>query len=155
VGLEQVREILFGASFRELERKLARSDVHTSTRSREIEQEARKRTEVLEAHLRAEIGALVSRADQGFSDAAEAVRNITREDREAVSALEKRIAKAEEAGIVAQRELRNQLLAQAKSFLDELQKLRAELIATLRDELWASGGELTEERSGTEERPRH
>jgi hypothetical protein len=154
VGLEQIREILFGALYRELERRLARADIHTSTRSKEIEQEARKRTEVLESHLRTEIGALTARVEHAFVEAADALRGVTRENREALSALEKRIAKAEEAGAFAQRELRNQLLEQAKSFLDELQHLRSELLATLQEELGAEG-ELAEERGGTEERPRH
>jgi hypothetical protein len=155
IGLEQIREILFGALFRELERRLARSDVHMSSRSREIEQEARKRTEVLEGHLRAEIGALATRVEHAFVEAADALRNVARENREAISALEKRIAKAEEAGAVAQRELRNQLLEQAKSFLDELQHVRTELLTTLQEELAAPERELVEERGGTEERPRH
>jgi hypothetical protein len=155
IGLEQIREILFGALFRELERRLARADVHTSTRSKEIEQEARRRTEVLEGHLRTEIGALASRVENAFVEAADALRSVARENRDAISALEKRVAKAEEAGAGAQRELRKQMLEQAKSFLDELQHLRTELLATLQQELGASEGELAEERGGTEERPRH
>jgi hypothetical protein len=155
VGLDQIREILFGALFRELERRMARSDLHLSARSKEIEQEARRRTEVLETHLRTAIGALAARVENSLVEAADALRNVTRENREAVSALEKRIAKAEEAGTVAQRELRNQLLEQAKTFLDELQRLRQEMLATLQEELGLSEGEIAEERGEAEERARH
>jgi hypothetical protein len=155
VGLEQIREILFGSLFRELERKVARSDVHMSTRSKDLEQEARRRTEVLEGHLRTEITAVAARAEHAFVEAADALRNIARENREAIGALEKRIAKAEEAEAMAQRDLRNQLLEQAKAFLDEVQHLRTELLATLQDEFAAPNGERVEERGGTEERPRH
>jgi hypothetical protein len=80
---------------------------------------------------------------------------VARENREAISALEKRVSKAEEAGVGAQRELRNQLLEQAKSFLDELQRLRKELLATVQEELGAPEFDLAEERGETEERPRH
>jgi hypothetical protein len=155
VGLEQIREILFGALFRELERRLARSDVHTSTRSKEIEQEARKRTEVLEGHLRTEIGALAARVEHAVVEAGDAIRNLSRENREALGALEKRIAKVEEAGAFAQRELRTQQHEQAKTFLDELQHVRAELLATLQAELGVTEADLMEERGGAEERPRH
>jgi hypothetical protein len=155
VGLEQIREILFGALFRELERRLARSDVHTSTRSKEIEQEARKRTEVLEGHLRTELAALAARVEHAVVEAGDAIRNLARENREAIGALEKRIAKVEEAGAFGQRELRGQQHEQAKTFLDELQHLRTELLATLQAELGVSESELLEERGGTEERPRH
>ena len=156
VGLEQIREILFGALFRELERKVVRADVHMSTRSRDIEQEARRRTEVLETHLRTEVGALATRVEHALAEASDALRNVTREQREAIGALEKRIAKAEEAGAVAQRELRNQMLEQAKSFLDQLQHLRAELLAAFKEELDGPESErLLEETGGIEERPRH
>jgi hypothetical protein len=155
IGLEQIREILFGALFRELERRLARADVHMSTRTKELEQEARRRTEVLEGHLRVEVGALATRVEHAFVEAAEALRNVARENRDAIAALEKRVAKAEEAGVVAQRELRTQLLDQAKSFLDELQHLRTELLTTLQEELAVPESELVEERGGAEERPRH
>jgi hypothetical protein len=154
-GLEQIREILFGALFRELERRLVRSDLHLNAHAKEIEQEARRRTEVLETHLRTAIEALAARVEHTLVEAADALRGVTRENREAISALERRIAKAEEAGTVAQRELRNQLLEQAKSFLDELQRLRREMLATLQEELGLAEGELAEERGETEERARH
>src|SRR5262249_25009510 len=115
-GIDQIREILFGALCRELERRLVRADVHTATRSKEIEQEARRRSEVLETHIRTEIAALASRVDHAYAEAADTLRNITRENREAYNALEKRVAKAEETGAGAQRELRSQMLEQAKSF---------------------------------------
>jgi hypothetical protein len=155
VGLDQIREILFGALFRDLERKLARSDLHMSTRSKELEQEARRRTEVLEGHLRTEITAVATRAEHAFIEAADSLRNLARENRDAITALEKRIAKAEEAEAMAQRDLRTHLLEQAKSFLDELQHLRSELLAMFQEEFGAPDGERVEERRGTEERPRH
>ena len=45
----------------------------------------------------------------------------------------------------AQRDLREQLLEQAKSFLDELQRSRKELFAILQQELGIVEGELTEQ----------
>jgi hypothetical protein len=149
-GLEQIREIVVGALFRELERRLTRAEAHMNTRSRDIEQEARRRTEVLEAHLRTEIGALATRVEHALVETADALRNSGRENRDAISVLEKRVVKAEEAAAVAQRELRNQLLEQAKSFLDELQHLRTELLATLQEELGPPESEFGEVRSGAE-----
>jgi hypothetical protein len=154
VGIDQIREILFGAIFRELERRLNRADMHLGARTKEIEQEARRRTEVLESHLRAEMGALATRAEQGFIEAGDALRSSSRDGREAISALEKRMSKAEEASALALRELRSQVHEQAKSFLDELQHLRKELLATLKEELEApeTGAE---ERGEIEEHARH
>src|SRR5262249_37825671 len=62
-GIDQVREILVGAIQRDLERKLARTESHLNARLAEIQQEARRRTEVIEAHLRKESDALSARMD--------------------------------------------------------------------------------------------
>jgi hypothetical protein len=155
IGLDQIREILFGAIFRELERRLVRADLHLGSRTKEIEQEARRRTEVLEAHLRTEIAALAARVERAFVESAEALRGVGRESREAMSALEKRISKTEEFSASAQRELRNQMLDQAKSFLDELQHVRKELLAQMKAELEVPESMLVEERGEVEEHPRH
>jgi hypothetical protein len=155
VGLDQIREILFGAVFRELERRLTRTDLHSGNRTKEIEQEARRRTDVLENHLQKDIDALSMRVEHALTEAFDALHTVERENRDAISALEKRIVKAEEAGTSAQRDLRNQLLAQAKSFLDEMQRLRTEVTATLQNDLLRPESALAEERRGDEERPRH
>jgi hypothetical protein len=154
-GLEQIREILFGAIFRELERRLTRSDMHASNRTKEIEQEARRRTDVLENHLQKDIDALASRVEHALTEASDALHTVERENRDAIAALEKRIVKAEEAGTSAQRDLRNQLLSQAKGFLDEMQRLRTEVIATLQNDLMRPEAALAEERRADEDRPRH
>jgi len=154
LGLDQIREILFGTIVRELERRMARADVHMSTRSKEIEQEARRRTEVVEGHVRTEIAALASRVERALVETADALRSVVRENRDAIGAIEKRLAKVEESGAGAQRELRNQMLDQAKSFLDELRHLRAELLEAL-EQGFEPEGEPLEELGGAEERPRH
>jgi hypothetical protein len=154
-GLEQVREILFGAFFRELERRLSRTDIHTSTRSKEIELEARRRADVLETHLQKDIEALASRVEHALREGSEALHVVERENRDAIGALEKRLSKAEEAAAGAQRDLRNQMLVEAKSFLDELQRLRKELISTFQGDMLARDTGSTEERRGDEERAKH
>ena len=45
-GLDQVRELLFGAIQRDLEQRLGRSTSHASARLQDLEQEHRRRTEV-------------------------------------------------------------------------------------------------------------
>jgi hypothetical protein len=146
-SLEQLREILFGAIYRELERRLTRGDAHLVARANELEQEARRRTEVLEAHVRQEIETLAGRLERELIDRAENTRSVAREHRESVTALEQRVAKVEDTLVRAQREIRQQLLEQAKSFLDEIQRVRHEIAETLEREL----GEVAE--YGEEERP--
>jgi hypothetical protein len=73
---------------------------------------------------------------------------LTRDHRETSSAIQQRVAKIEETLVRAQHDLRNQILDQAKSFLDELHHTREELAATLDREL----GEIEPETATAEER---
>ena len=155
VGLEKIREILFGAIHRELERKLVRADAQLVARAHELEHEHRRRTEVLEAHLKKEMEALGSRLERVSIDTAESLRKMSREHHDGLISLEQRLTKIEEASTAGQRELRQQLLEQAKSFLDELQHLRKDILATLEQELRLSEGELVQEPHGAEGHPRH
>jgi hypothetical protein len=144
-GIDQVREILVGAIQRELERKLARAESHLAARLAEIQNEARRRTEVIEAHLRKESDALSARMDGELNEIQEGLRSLTREHRDTKGALEQRVAKLEENFVRSQHDLRNQILEQAKSFLDELQKTREEFAEHLERELESLEVEPTEE----------
>jgi len=143
-SLEQVREILFGAPFRDLERKLARVDSHLAVEAEELRKEMRRRIGVLEGHVQRESEALISRFESERSAHAEALTNVHRESRDVVVALEQRVTKLEESLARAQRELRQQILDQAKSFLDEARQTRDEMAATMERELAA----LTEPNEG-------
>lgn len=154
-GLDQIREILFGASYRELERRLVRTSSHFAARAQQLEQGTRRRTEVLEAHLQKEIETLTTRQERGFVETDDTLRELGREYREGLAKLEHRVAKVEEASARGLRELRNELLEQAKSFLDELQRLRQELLAMLRQELDLSEGEIVEEQGEADMEARH
>ena len=134
-GLAQLREILVGATVRDLERRLARAESHMTARANELEQESRRRMEVIESHLRKESDALTTRLERELMQTNEAIRSVTKEHRESLAAVDQRAAKLEEAAAKAQREVRDQMLQQAKRFLDELQQLRRELMDTLEREL--------------------
>jgi hypothetical protein len=154
-GLEHIREILFGPMYRELERGLLRLDAHLVTRARDLEEESRRRTEVLESHLKSETAAISARLDRELSEIGETLRKIGREQREAIAGVEQKLAKLEECGARNDRELRHQLLEQTKSFLDEVQRLRKELFATLQQELGFAEREVAEDLHEARETPRH
>lgn len=153
-GLDQIREILFGPMVRELERGLLRLDAHLSTRARDLEEESRRRTEVLELHLKHETAAISARLDRELSELGDALRKIGREHRDAIAGVEQKLAKLEESGARNDRELRHQLLEQAKSFLDEVHRLRKELFVTLQQELGLAEAEGAEDLHESRE-PRH
>jgi hypothetical protein len=153
-GLDQLREILFGPMYRELERGLHRLDAHLALRARDLEEESRRRTEVLESHLKNETTAISARLDRELSEIGDSLRKIGREHRDAIAGVEQKLAKLEESGARNDRELRHQLLDQAKSFLDEVQRLRKELFATLQQELGLAEREGGEDLHETRDSPR-
>jgi len=147
-SLEQVREILFGAPFRDLERKLLRVDTHLAAEAEELRKELRRRIGVLEGHVQRESEALTARFESERSAHADALTTVRRDSRDTVAALEQRVTKLEEALARAQRELRQQILDQAKSFLDEARQTRDEMAAAMERELTA----LTEPNEPVSER---
>lgn len=152
-GLAQLREILVGATVRDLERRVSRAEAHMAARAHELEQEIRRRMEVIESHLRKESDALAARLERELVQTGESIRAVTREHRESITAAEQRAGKIEESLARAQRDLRDQLLQQAKAFLDELQQFRREVTETLERELGPSESALERTGYGEQERP--
>ena len=134
-GLDQVREILFGAFQHELERRLARAEVHLNTKVNDLQQEARRRIEMIEGHLRKETDALSARLEAELADVKNSLRTMAREQHQSGAAVEQRIAKAEESLVRVEHDLRQNILDQTESFLDELQQVRADMSQTLEREL--------------------
>jgi hypothetical protein len=60
-GIERVREILFGEILAELEHRLAKLESYITSRSTDIQHDARQRADVLEAHLKKEVDAMEAR----------------------------------------------------------------------------------------------
>src|SRR5262245_41454607 len=106
-SLEQLREILFGATQRDFEQRLIRVDGYFASRFHDLEQETRRRIEVLEAHLKKETEAFTARVEGQFVESSDTVRNLSREERDAFAKLEKRITKIEESVAEGTRELRH------------------------------------------------
>jgi hypothetical protein len=134
-GLDRIREILFGTTQRELERRVLRVDTQSNTRLIELEQETRRRLEMLEAHVKRETETVVGHLERELSATSETLRKLAREHREALGEVEDKLARVEEAASSEQRELRHQLLEQAKTYLDELQRVRKDLMSSIQEQI--------------------
>lgn len=152
-ALEQLREILFGAAQREMDRRLRRIDTHLGAKTHDIEAEVKRRTDLLDAHFRRELDALTARFDAEANESREAIRAMVREQRERLTALEQRLARMEENQTRAHRELRDRILEQAKASLDEVSRVRDELVAMLDRELGPEPGAIDEDDRGAYARP--
>ncbi|WP_438038346.1 hypothetical protein [Sorangium sp. So ce128] len=145
-SLEQVRDILFGTQFRELARRLSHTDAQVVAQAEELRSEARRRLDALEAHVRGEIEALSASIEAQRAAADGALSSAARESREALELIAQRVQRLEELVARTQRELRQQLLDQSKSFLDETRRTRSELSAMLERELaavWGDGADAS------------
>jgi len=147
-GLERIREILLGDILAELERRLARIDSQLANRTSELHQDARHRTDVLEAHVRKEIDALSARAGQDNHELNDAIRILRQDQREAIAQIEQRLTRIEERVDTSiariERDTRQQSLDQAKSFLNELERIRHQLRSSIVRELGLEPAPLEE-----------
>jgi hypothetical protein len=147
-SLEQVREILFGPQQRELTRRLARTDVHFAAQAEELKNEARRRLDLLEAYVRKELEGLTAAAEAHRATQLEGVDNHVRESRDTIRLLEQRVTKLEENVARTQHDFREQLLAQAKSFVDDVRRAREELGAIIERQVFVAWGETLEPTAG-------
>jgi hypothetical protein len=152
-SLEQVREILFGPQHRELTRRLARTDVHFAAQAEELRREARRRLDLLDTFVRKELEGLTTTTEAQRSTQIAGLDQVARESREGIRSLEQRVARLEETMARAQREFREQLLDQAKSFVDEVRRAREELGAVIEREIVVAWGEALEPAAPPEPTP--
>lgn len=143
-NLDQVREILFGAHYREIDRKLLRLEGHIASQGSELRGEARRLVQALETHVNKEIEAVGEQREADRAAQVDALSHLAREARDTALALEQRIRKLEDGLARSQRELRQQMLDEAKSFVEQTRSLRDELGAMLQRELAMYLGELPE-----------
>jgi tetrahydromethanopterin S-methyltransferase subunit G len=147
-GLERIREILLGDILVELERRLARIDSQLANRTSELQQDARHRIDVLEAHVRKEIDALSARAGQDNHELNDAIQRLRFDQRAEIAQIEQRLTKIEERVDTSitrlERETRQQLLDQSKSFLNDLERVRHQLRSAIVRELGLEPAPLEE-----------
>jgi hypothetical protein len=130
-NLDQVREILFGSQSRGLDKRLARLEEELPKRIVEIREELKRSLATLEAYARTEIDSLnerlrteVKERDKG-DDLAQSKLD------EATKGLRKDLGQLGERTTAAERDLRQQLLTQAKRLDDEIQRRAEELASAL------------------------
>jgi hypothetical protein len=137
--IEHIREILVGDIVVEIERRLARLEHLIANRNSELQHDVRNRTDVLEAHVRKELDALGTRAVHDNGELNAAIRAIRSEHRNELAQMEQRLSRMEDRIEVSvarvEREARDQLLAQAKTFIEELERVRMQLRTALASEL--------------------
>ena len=128
-NLDKVRDLLFGAQMRDMEKHFARLEERLQKDLTELKEETRGRFESLEVFLRKEIESLTDQLKAEQEARQQAILTLTQELTETAKAFDQRTNQVEEHIVKTQRELRQHILDQSR---------------TLRDEFWDRYRELSE-----------
>lgn len=129
-NLDKVREILFGAQVRESEKRQQRLEERLLRELTEIREEIRRRYDTLDAFVRQELETLSERLVAERAQRLESVESLSRDHKENVSNIHKKLATADELLSKTQRELRQQILESSTRSAEDL-RTRSEEFALL------------------------
>lgn len=134
-NIDKIREIIFGGQMRDYEKRFIRLETRLIKESADLRDETRGRFDVLEMFIKREIDALAERLQIEQRHREESLQAASRALSETAQALESKLAHFDEASARAQRELRQDLLAQSKSLSEEIQQKHAELSTVVEQEV--------------------
>ena len=129
-NLEKIRDILFGTQMRGYEARFAAIEEALAKETAEIRETSRRRFEQLESYIKKELELLQTRWKAERDERSDAAVQHSRELRELGESLSRRLRDLDERGTAVERDLRGQLLQQAKDLSDDIQA-RHEAVGTL------------------------
>src|SRR5215467_4251630 len=129
-NLEKIRDILFGTQMRGYEVRFAAIEEALTKETAEIRETSRRRFEQLESYIKKELELLQTRWKAERDERSDAAVQHSRELRELGESLGRRLRDLDERGTAVERDLRSQLLQQAKDLSDDIQA-RHEAVGTL------------------------
>jgi hypothetical protein len=130
-NLDQVREILFGAQSRTLDKRLARVEEELPKRFAELREELKRGIATLETYARNEIDALNERLRAEVKERDKGDDGLGARLDDTAKAVRKEVVQVDERATAAQRDLRQQLLDQAKRLDTEIQRRTDDLAASM------------------------
>jgi hypothetical protein len=133
-NLDKVRDILFGGTMRENDRRFSRLEERLVQETAELKEEVRKRLAVLEQFVKHEVESLADRLRTEQDERVDADKDHARELREMGKASEKKAGQIEDHVARVQRELRQQLLELHQNVSEDLRSRADEIHARLAKE---------------------
>jgi uncharacterized protein YaaN involved in tellurite resistance len=130
-NIDKIREILFGTQSREFEKRFLRLEERLAKESNELRDEIRRRFETIESYTRKETELLGEQLRREQAERGENLGLLSRELSDLGRALERKIAQVDELMTGSCRELRQQILDQAKSSAEEIRQKYETLSAVL------------------------
>jgi hypothetical protein len=146
-NVDKIRDILFGGQMRDYDKRFSRLEERLLKESAELRAETRRLFETLETFVKKEVEALTDRLQAEQQSREASVQSVSGELRETGKALETKLQQSVERATRAQGDLRQQILDQSKSLIDEMRRKHEELSATLERELAELDHEKTDRAS--------
>jgi len=131
-SLEKVRDILFGGHMRAVEGRIARIEERLLRDQQALRTEIEAALAGLESFTRKELDALGEKLKAERAKRADDLKALASETKEALKAVDKRLAKLDEAMSGADADLRSQLLEQKRAHTGEVKQLGEQLTTDLR-----------------------
>jgi hypothetical protein len=125
-SIEQVRDILFGAQMRDVEKRFSRLEERMTKEIISLRDETRKRFDSLENHLGKELESLADQLKAEKNKRTESVKDLTRNLQDTNKSVEKNISRLDDHLSKNARELRQQILDQHKSLADDIRQKHEE-----------------------------
>lgn len=126
-NVDKIRDILFGGQMRDYDKKFSRLEERLAKESAELRAETKRLFDSLENFVRKEIEALAERLQAEQQSRETSIQSVAGELREIGRALEVRIQQSVDRATRAESDLRQQILDQSKSLVEEMRQKHEEL----------------------------
>jgi type VI protein secretion system component VasK len=126
-NVDKIRDILFGGQMRDYDKKFSRLEERLAKESAELRAETKRLFDSLENFVKKELEALAERLQSEQQSREASVQSVSGELRETGKALEVKIQQSVERAARAESDLRQQILDQSKSLVEEMRQKHEEL----------------------------
>jgi hypothetical protein len=130
-GIDKVRDILFGAQFRQYEQKFKHLEDFIQKEIANLRSETTKSAATLETYVKKEQEALSEQVKNEQSSRTESVEELSDKLDRAIKNLEKKMGQLSEKVIAGHRELQEQILEQSKSLMEEIRSQSSQVSSSL------------------------
>jgi phage host-nuclease inhibitor protein Gam len=130
-NVDKIRDILFGSQMRDYESRFARLEETLVKENAEIRETNRRRFEQLESYIKKEFESLQARLKAERDERLDGATQHSRELKDLNDALSRRIRDLDDRSSGVERELRGQLMDQARQLTDEIRATQDQIVSVL------------------------
>ena len=130
-NVDKIRDIIFGSQMRDYEQRFARLEERLTRAVDNLREDMKKRMDSLEAYIHEEVESLGTRLKAEKAERAESIKEMMREVRDLLKALEKKNSQLEDQMASGLADLRSRILEQSKQLAGDIGRLHKEVSAAL------------------------